>query len=512
METIRSLLAWQRRAQGWRADLSAFGAGLVAALALPPLHAVPVLLAAIPWLLNLIGTAAGPRAAARRGWYFGFGLHTAGLYWITEAILFEAERFWWLVPLAVPAVAGVLAVFVAAAAGMARLATPGWQRGLALAGAWTLADLARQFVASGFPWNPLGSVWAIPGVLGDVLLQPASLIGTPGLTLITVALASLPCASRRARVLGAAVFLAWAGFGIARISQNPPAAPGVKIVLVQGNIPQGQKWSRQRALDIFQHYLELTRSALAALGPEADSAAVVWPETASPFLLASDTAAREAIAVAARNRPALIGGVRFGDDGRPYNSLFALSEAGTIVWLYDKWHLVPFGEYQPGWLPIGIQVVPGGGFGRGPGPRTLRLPGMPSVGPLICYEAIFPASIVESADRPEWLVNVTNDAWFGNSSGPRQHLAAARSRAVEEGLPLLRVANTGITAGFDAFGHELGRIGLHEAGTLVLPLPGALPATFFARFGLLVPGALALVCFITGVAIRGCGNEIRPLR
>ena len=143
-----------------------------------------------------------------------------------------------------------------------------------------------------------------------------------------------------------------------------------------------------------------------------------------------------------------------------------------IEGIYDKWHLVPFGEYQPDWLPLGLQVVPGGGFARGPGPRTLHIPGLPAVGALICYEAIFPSQVVDPNDRPDWMVNVTNDAWFGNSTGPRQHLAAARFRAVEEGLPLMRAANTGISAGFDARGHELGRLDPQVTGILSTAITG----------------------------------------
>ena len=154
---------------------------------------------------------------------------------------------------------------------------------------------------------------------------------------------------------------------------------------------------------------------------------------------------------------------------------------------------MPFGEYQPSWLPLGVQLVPGGGFAAGPGPATLHVPGLPAVGPLICYEAIFPGQVVDRADRPDWMVNVTNDAWFGNSTGPRQHLAAARMRAVEEGLPLLRAANTGITAAFDALGREQARLGMNRAGVLVVRLPGKLPPTPFARFGLLIPAVLALL-------------------
>jgi len=219
---------------------------------------------------------------------------------------------------------------------------------------------------------------------------------------------------------------------------------------------------------------------------------VVWPETASPYLLDQDANARAAIADIA-DGPALVGSVRFGRDGKPRNSLMALLGPSPPAATYDKWHLVPFGEYQPEWLPLPIQVVPGGGFASGPGPRTLHVPGLPPVGVLICYEAIFPGQAIEAEDRPAWIVNVTNDAWFGNSTGPRQHLAAARLRAVEEGLPLLRAANTGISAAFDAHGHEIDRLGMNIAGTVVVTLPGALPPTPFARFGLLLPGLLALI-------------------
>jgi len=224
---------------------------------------------------------------------------------------------------------------------------------------------------------------------------------------------------------------------------------------------------------------------------------VIWPETASPFLLDQDADARAAIATAAQTI-ALVGSVRFDVARRPYNSLMALSGAGPPVAVYDKWHLVPFGEYQPGWFVLPVQVVPGGGFAAGPGPATLHVPGLPPVGALICYEAIFPAQVADAADRPEWLVNVTNDAWFGNSTGPRQHLAAARMRAVEEGLPLMRAANTGISAGFDASGRELGRLGMGTADVLVLALPGPLPPTPIARFGLWVPLLLGGVVFLAG--------------
>jgi apolipoprotein N-acyltransferase len=475
---------------GWRAHAAAVALGAVSAAALPPVHAIPVLLLAVPGLLALLAAQPGPRAAALIGFWFGFGHHVLGLYWITEAILFEAARFWWLVPLAVPGLAAVLALFIAAPCAFARTAPPGWRRVLVLAGGWVLADLARQFVATGFPWNPWGSVWAVPGPVGDVFLQPAAWVGVPGLTLFTLVLAATPVLSRRAMAGGVVALAVWAGFGVWRLAGPPPPPPGVTVVLVQGNIAQGRKWDRANVLDIFGRYLDLTRDGMARAG--GGPAVLIWPETASPFLLESDPNARAAIAEAA-GVPALIGSVRFDAGQRPRNSLVALAGEGTPVAVYDKWHLVPFGEYQPDWLPLPGLVEPGDGFAAGPGPRTLHVPGLPAVGPLICYEAIFPAEVVDPLLRPDWLVNVTNDAWFGNSTGPRQHLAAARLRAVEEGLPLMRAANTGISAAFDAFGREQARLGMNQTGVLMTPLPGHLPPTPFARFGLAIPALLAVL-------------------
>ena len=486
---------------GFRADGIALLAGALASLALPPVHLVPLLLVAFPILLTQIASARGVREAARRGWWFGFGYHLIGLYWITEAILFEAARFWWLVPLAVPALSAMLALFIALPAGIAWFATRGTGRVnaaqvMTLAGGWVLADLARQFVLTGFPWNPVGSVWALPGRIGDIMLQPAALISVHGLTLATVVLASAPLLLWPGRVVCLGVFLAWIGYGAVRVAAPAPPDQPVRVVLVQGNIAQGQKWNPAFRDDVFQKYLHLTDQGVRDAGP--GQVVVVWPETASPFLL--DANARAAIADAAHGATVLVGAVRFDEEDRPRNTLAAVMPNGTLGAEYDKWHLVPFGEYQPSWARVGIQLVAGGGFASGPGPQTLRVPGVPPVGPLICYEAIFPGQVVDEADRPDWMVNVTNDAWFGTSSGPRQHLAAARLRAVEEGLPLLRAANTGITVAFDSRGHEITRIPMEEAGFRTVTLPGALPPTFFAAFGLWVPGVLAAVVLVVGLA------------
>ena len=469
---------------------------MLSALAYPPIFVLPVLLIGIPGLLVLIDAAPGAAVAARRGGWFGFGLNLVGLYWVTEAILVEAARFWWFVPIAVPALAALMAFFIAPVCAVARCARPGWQRVLVLAGAWVLSDLARQFVLGGFPWNPWGSVWEFPGLLGDIFIQPAAWVGVHGLTFVTLLLAATPILGWAFRGAGIALLAAWAVAGIVRldVAVTSPAPP-LTAVLVQGDIAEGQKWNQEVAMQILRRYMILTAEGVAAAGP--GPKVVIWPETASPFLLARDPVAREDIVEATGGNPALVGSVSFTPEGRPLNTLFALTGDGQIAASYDKWHLVPFGEYQPAWARIGIQVVPGGGFAPGPGPQTLHVPGLPPFAPFICYEAIFSHQIVNEADRPDWMVNITNDAWFGNSTGPRQHLAAARLRSVEEGLPLMRAANTGISAAFDSYGRELARLGMNEPGYLDVRLPGKLPPTLYSRLGLPLPLGLGVL----GIAI-----------
>ena len=233
---------------------------------------------------------------------------------------------------------------------------------------------------------------------------------------------------------------------------------------------------------------------------------MVWPETASPFLLAQDPDAQRFIADALPPGAVLLAGTIRGEWGedrvlrRVFNSLVALDSDGSVAALFDKFHLVPFGEYMPlsGLIPIRM-VVGGMDFSAGPGPETVAVPGLPPFGALICYEVIFPGAVAASP-RPAWLLNITNDAWFGVSSGPWQHLAAARLRAVEEGLPLVRAAQTGISAVFDAHGRRLAHLPLGTGGALETDLPRALPPTFFARFGLLVPAASAGLCLLAGLA------------
>ncbi len=491
--------------------MKAFLLGLLAALALPPLNVVPVLFVAMPGLLALIGRARGVWAAGRLGFWFGFGLHLVGLYWITEAILLESARYWWLVPLAVPALSALLSLFIAVPCGLVRGVPAGWRRVAMLGGAWTLFDLARQFVGTGFPWNPLGSVWAIPGGVGDVMIQPAAWVGTPGLTLATVLLAGLPSLGWRGGAGIAAVLAGWAGLGLWRLHEPDPPGPGLEVVLVQADIQHGALFDRASAVAAFNRELRLSHDGVERAGDL--PSVVVWPESGGIFLLDEDPGARAAIADAIKPaRGAIIGALRFSPpgsrDGAPYNSEIAMDGAGNITGIYDKWHLVPFGEFAPSWVPLSIQIVPGQ-FAFGTGPKTLDIPGVPPFGGLICYEAIYPGQVVDEAHRPDWLVNVTNDSWFGNSTGPRQHLAGVRMRAVEEGLPIMRAALTGISAGFDARGRELGRLGVGVEGALSLRLPGKRPPTSFSRWGLVVPGLLAsMVVLVTFTRSRHTAKHL----
>jgi apolipoprotein N-acyltransferase len=490
---------------GWRAILAGFCLGIVAAAALPPFTLVPLLLIAIPGLLALIGSARSWRGAATRGLVFGIGYHLAGLYWVTNAILVMAAEFWWAVPITVPLLATFLALFIAVPCGLARLMPAGWRRVVVLAAAWVIGDIARQFALSGFPWNLLGSVWEMPGLAGDIFIQPAAWFGAHGLTLLTVILAATPALGRRGRIAGLCLFTVWGLAGGLRLwlaVPVPQAPPGLTAVIVQGNVPEAEHrdhgaepaWADR----IFNRYLALTRAGMRQAGPH--PAMVIWPETASPYALGQDSGARLAVAdAAARALVTLSGTERFaagpGGATLAHNSLVAVAPDGALAGIYDKSHLVPFGEYFP---PYAHFLLGEQGFVPGPGIRTLHLPGLPPLGPLICYEAIFPGQVVDRADRPSMLVNITNDAWFGNSAGPRQHLAAARLRSVEEGLPMLRAANTGISAVIDSKGRILQSLGLGRAGILVASVPGVLPAPPAARWGLADPLAMALTLVILG--------------
>jgi apolipoprotein N-acyltransferase len=516
--------AWLDRLTPWRARGLAFLLGAFASLTLPPIHAVPVLIVSFSALVLLMDRTPRFISAVGLGWCFSFGYFVAGIYWVANALLAVPAAFGWLLPFAIAGAVGglsaLLAAFPALAIGVARVVWPaGPARLLVLAISWTVFEWLRGWVLSGFPWNLVGYSWAF----SDAMNQFAAVSGIWGLSLVTVAVAgspallldrrdsasgrSPPARSPLGYVIGGFVLLAviWAGGWFRLSGAADDVVPGVRLRLVQANVDPAKKGDANYGADVLALHLRLTTET-----PGYDDVThAIWAETANPFALERFPDARAAIAGAAPANGALITGVLRTDpaEGRLkeiWNSMAAVDRAGKVVGIYDKFHLVPFGEYVPlnRYLPFVSKFTPGIlDFSAGPGPRTLRLPGLPPVGPLICYEVIFPGQVVDRGDRPEWLLNLTNDGWYGISTGPYQHFASARLRAVEEGLPVIRVANTGISGAIDPYGRVLVQTPLGEPSVVDVALPQHLPGlTPYARWG---DAALAVLLAIFSLAAIG---------
>lgn len=492
---------------GWRRALFAVVLGVLAATALPPLHALPLLIPAFAGLVWLLDGARTARTGLFLGWCFGAGYFLAGLHWIVEPLLVDPARHAWLIPFALLGLSGGLAIFTALTCGAAVILR---QRGLisgpgrifALAALWTLLEWVRAWIFTGFPWNLLGYVWSP----SPAMLQTASIAGVYGLSMITVLAAAMPALlgdpsgnslkRRLALVVACTGLLPVALFAYGTVRLGSAPLPGTETVadirlrIVQANIPQQLKWQADQRLPNLQKHVAMSRQPAADGIPPTH---VIWPETAVPFFLGNDDGARRLAAAAAPADGLLITGAPRSEQitagagpRRFWNSVHAIDSTAAIQATYDKSHLVPFGEYVPlrGILPID-KVVPGqGDFTPGPGRRSLRLTGLPPASVLVCYEAIFPGAAVDRADRPRWILNLTNDAWFGQGAGPRQHFAISRMRAVEEGLPLVRAANTGISAVVDPYGRILARLDTGRTGILDSGLPVALEdPPLFARLG-----------------------------
>ena len=463
---------------GWNRLLAAAAAGIGATLAMPPIGATPALAAGLVALAWLLDGAARFRTAFLTAFAFAFGFFAVGLYWIAGSFFVVGGATAAGGPAAVLGLAGLLSCFLALPAALAhRLTQPGIGRALALAAALGLGDWLRGHLLTGFPWNLFGYAWLhIPAVE-----QVAAAAGVYGLGLATLTVCLLlSVADRRAWTGAALVLAAMFAYGELRLGRAPQAeaAGGLLLRLVQPNIPQSEKWRRDKAAVHLQHLVRL-----GAAGPEPD--AVVWPETAVARLLHSESPLVEALGRSVQSRRGLISGAPWREDGRYYNSILAIDREGRAQGRHDKAHLVPFGEYVPlrGLLGAAKLTIGRKDFAAGPGPSTLILPGLPPFGALICFEAIFPGEAVAADARPEWLLNLTNDAWFGETAGPHQHFETARMRAIETGLPVVRVANTGITGAVDGYGRRLGRLELGATGSLDIRLPPPLAETPYARLG-----------------------------
>jgi len=518
MAGLSIILAW-----GWKRAIIALVAGALSALAMAPFNAWPVLFVTFPvvvWLID--GAAAGKRrgvpAAAMSGFWFGLGYFVPGLYWTGNAFLVDAPTFAWLMPFAVLGLPAYLALFPALGFALARLIwTRDASRVLALAIGLTASEWLRGYLLSGFPWNAFGYALSEPLALA----QTASLIGLWGMTFLSVAIFASPATlidgSSRGRkpwiapVAALSLLVAMGVYGAARLSLQPTALTKVRLRIMQPNLQQDVKFNYAAKAEVMQKYLTLSDRAS---GPQStgvsDAQILIWPESAFPFFLTREADAMAQIAELLPKGTVLMTGSVRAPEGPPgarvsraYNSIYAIDHDGGVLSVYDKLHLVPFGEYLPfqEWMEkLGfVQLTKvHGGFIPGTRRRTMEIPNAPSALPLICYEAIFPGNVATRDDRPGWIVNLTNDGWFGNSTGPYQHLQQARLRAIEEGLPMVRAANTGISAVIDPSGRIVARLGLGIEGVLDAGLPSALPPTIYARLGdipaaIIVAVALLLV-------------------
>jgi apolipoprotein N-acyltransferase len=456
---------------GWRRHGCALVLGLIAAGALPPAGLWPFLFLAFPPLLWLIDGAPRARTAFAAGWWFGFGYLVAGLHWLAYPMLIEPDRFAWMIPFSVGGLPAALAIFMGLATLVTWLAVaPGWRRVLVFGIAWTGFEWLRGTILTGFPWNLIGYAWSE----NLAVMQVAAVVGVYGLSLVTLWVVAMPATlaaqsapRRTTRWMPAGVALvlfaaAWIG-GAWRLDALPTVLlEDVKLRLVQANVTQKLKWEPgQREANLLRHVV-LSRKEGAAPN------LIIWPETASTFQI---------------------------DNG---NAMQAVTADGMVTATYDKHHLVPFGEYlplRPVLRRLGMEQLAQGGidFSAGDGPQTISLPGAPPFSPLICYEAIFPAGVVDYDQRPAWLLSLTNDAWFGPGAGPWQHFQMARMRAVEQGLPMVRAANTGISGVIDPAGRILSYLEINTEGVLDAALPMAvehLPP--YARFGDLIVFSLGL--------------------
>jgi apolipoprotein N-acyltransferase len=498
----------------------ALGAGALSALGLPPIGAWPLAFIGFPLFLLLLETTKliSWRSGFGVGWLFGLGYFAVAFHWIGFAFLVEADTYLWMMPFMVGGLAGSMAIYWGLAAVVARrLGGQGMPLVLALAVAFGSAEWLRGHLFTGFPW-------AVPGLMVDAmggLAQGASLIGMTGLTVLVVLWASLPfalLADRRRSTLCLALAIGlllpglWVWGAMRLAAAEPETVPGVMFRIVQPNISQQQKWREDNARAIFD---QLKRLSAMATGDQPDGirgvSHLLWPESAVPFLIDENMAARAELQPLLGGRTVLITGAirvdrRSGADDPPvFNSIVVFDGDAEPVQRYDKWRLVPGGEFLPlGWLlePLGFRKVvqTPGSFTAGQGPVSIPLPGGLTAAMLVCYEVIFPDRLIAAAERPQLIINVTNDGWFGRSVGPWQHLAQARLRAIEQALPVIRAANTGISAVIDSHGRYVQRLPLMEEGVIDSPLPAAGAPTVYAAWGdsLLL---LLLAAISSGVAV-----------
>ncbi|MEJ6393624.1 apolipoprotein N-acyltransferase [Gymnodinialimonas sp. 2305UL16-5] len=496
------------RLSGWRARGLCAAAGSVAALALPPFDLWPALFLGFSLALALIGTAPTSKAAAGRAWWVGLGWFGVTMHWIVQPFFVEPEIYGWMAPFALVLMAGGLALFWALAGGLAaRFCGSGAVRFLALVGLLTLTEALRGRIFTGLPWAQPGH-----GLIGSEALALSAFVGPLGLTLVLLVLAGASAALLARPLIALAPLAVGLGLGVVPLTPDPLAMPddAATVRIVQINAPQHLKWDADYIPVFFQRALTLTAEAP---GDHGAPDLVVWPETSLPDILRRSDLARAEIAGAARGAQVILGGQRYAGI-EPRNILALLDPAGGVDQIYDKHHLVPFGEYLPlrgltqrlGLQGIAAQLS--GGYWPGAGPSLIDLGPLGRAFPMICYEAIFP-HYLRALERPDFMVVITNDAWFGSFAMPHQHLALAQLRAAEQGLPVIRAANTGISAMIDGRGQIVEALPMDIHGIIDARLPPPRPSTLYARTGDLPVLAVALLITIIGSVLSGA-IERRP--
>lgn len=480
----------------WRDPLILPVLGGIAALGLAPFDLWPLTYLALALAMPVVAQGATLRRVFGRAFLLGLGWFALALVWIVQPFLVEPEIYGWMAPFALILMAAGGALFWAIPGALAWAVSAPWARTITIAAALILSDWLRGWIFTGFPWAQVGQV-----LIGTPLMQAAAVIGATGLSALVLIPAALAGVGRgRGAALALATVAALWAAGLARQAAPLPPDQTQIVRLVQPDAAQHLKWDPNWAPVFYQRLLDLS-AAPAARRPDV----VIWPESAVNFLLDDPYAgpALAQMAASAQGAP-LMTGIQRSEGGRYYNSIALLTPEGAVASVYDKFHLVPFGEYIP-WgdamARFGIRAFAaqeGFGYAPGPGPAAMAVPGFPEVQPLICYEAIFGQHLRVLPTRPGWLVQVTNDGWFGTFSGPYQHFAQARLRAVQSGLPMMRVANTGISAVIDARGGVRDTLPLGAVGFIDAPLPGALPETPWTRWGELPALAFTLLVLAAG--------------
>lgn len=493
---MNSLLISQLRhnfvTNGWKSNFVCLALGAVSGLALPYFNAWWLLGATLPLFMMLLENG---RNWFFKGWLFGFGYFLVALHWIGFAFFVDAKADLWMMPFAVGGLAAAAAVYWGLAAYAAKkMVERGFLLWLALPACLSAAEYLRGILFTGFPW-------AVPGLAVDGMgsvSQLASLVGMNGLTLLILLWAAMPLAfaqgyKKTAFITLLLLPLSWA-WGEWRLSENPTQfVEGVGLRLVQPNISQSDKWRGDNARAIFDQLLDLsTRPSQAPF----KITHVIWPESAVPFLIDESPEGKAELGQALNgDKMLLTGAVRRSSMGpvngvEPsyYTSVLVFDGQAHLVAHYDKSHLVPGGEYLPlAWLlePLGFRKVVNlpDSFSAGLGPQSIAIAGAGLASLQICYESIFPNGTIDHHNRPDWIVNVTNDGWFGNSTGPYQHLAQMRLRAVEQGLPVARAANTGISAVIDPLGRYIERTELGKPDARDSRLPLKIQPTVYSFLG-----------------------------